>query len=271
MIKVSRRAVVPTAAVALAASAVLIFIVVRVLTPTTNPSPASPVGIPGLWHRVWSDDFSGSSLDASKWSTGWFGSGVTGPVNTAEIGCYDPAQVAVSGGNLNLTAVAKAQTVNGKLYPYTSGLVTTMGKFAFAYGVLEARIYLPGADAQIANWPAFWANGTGPAPATGELDVMEGRGGAATYHFHSLAGSPGGLVPGDFAGWHTYAADWQPGVVTYYYDGHEVGQITTGITSSPMYLVLNYGVGATYGGPISTPATMRIDYVKVWKSGTSRA
>jgi len=268
VIKVSRRAVVSTAAVALAVSAVLILIVVRVLTQTTNSS-ASPVGIPGSWHRVWSDDFSGSALDTTKWSTGWFGSGVTAPVNTAEIGCYDPAQVAVSGGNLNLTAIAKAQTVNGKLYPYTSGLVSTMDTFSFTYGVLEARIYLPGAEAKIANWPAFWANGTGASPASGELDVMEGRGGAATYHFHATAGSSGGIVPGDFTGWHTYAADWQPGVVTYYYDGKKVGQITSGITAGPMYLILNYGIG-TYGGPISTPATMRVDYVRVWKSGTSR-
>ena len=71
-------------------------------------------------------------------------------------------------------------------------------------------------------------------------------------------------MSGDFTGWHTYAADWQPGVVTYYYDGTEVGQITTGITSSPMYLILNDAVGGA-GGQVVTPSTMQVDYVRVWQ------
>jgi len=236
-------------------------------TPVTTEQPGTatgPTGIPGNWHPAWSDDFSGSSLDTSKWSTGWFGGGVTVPVNSYEQECYDPSQVTVSGGDLNLTAIAKAQTVNGTTYPDTSGMVTTMGKFSFTYGAVEARINLSGTNGKVDNWPAFWADGTGTWPMTGELDVMEGLGGNAAFHFHSPAGGPGGDVAGNFTGWHTYAADWQPGVVTYYYDGQEVGQITTGITSSPMYLILNYAVGGA-GGRVVTPSTMQVDYVRVWQ------
>ena len=90
-------------------------------------------------------------------------------------------------------------------------MVTTIGKFSFTYGAVEARIYLTGTSGKINNWPAFWADGTGAWPATGELDVMEGLGGSAAYHFHSPSGGPGSNVSGDFTGWHTYAADWQPG------------------------------------------------------------
>ncbi len=230
---------------------------------TSSSASPSPVGVPGNWHLTWSDEFNGSALDTTKWSTGWFGSGVTGPVNSYEQECYDPSQVSVADGDLNLAAIAKPQTVHGTTYPVTSGMVTTMGKFTFTYGVVEARIYLPGTNGQIDDWPAFWADGTGAWPMTGELDVMEGLGGSAAYHFHSPAGGPGASVSGNFTGWHTYAADWQPGVVTYYYDGKQVGQITTGITSSPMYLILNEAVGGA-GSPIVTPATMRVDYVRVW-------
>ena len=189
---------------------------------------------------------------------------MTPPINSQEQDCYDPAQVTIGGGNLNLTATARAQTVNGRSYPYTSGIVTTMGKFTFTYGAVEARINLSGTNGKIDNWPAFWADGTGTWPMTGELDVMEGLGGYAAYHFHSPSGGPGADVSGNYTGWHTYAADWQPGMVTYYYDGHEVGQITTGITSSPMFLILNDAVGGQ-GGQVTTPSTMQVDYVRVWQ------
>jgi beta-glucanase (GH16 family) len=224
----------------------------------------APTGIPGAWQLTWSDEFSEGGLDTSKWTTGWFGSGVTQPINSAEIGAYGPRQVAVDGGTLSLTATAATQVVNGRMYPYTSGLVSTYGKLSFTYGVVEARIYLPGSGGSIANWPAFWADGMGTWPTTGELDVMEGMRGQAAYHFHSPAGGPGADVAGTFTGWHTYAADWQPGVVTYYYDGHRVGSIRTGITNSPMYLILNYGLDNTYGGAIHTPDAMKVDYVRVW-------
>jgi len=223
-----------------------------------------PIGVPGAWRLTWSDEFAGRRLNRSKWSTGWFGSGVTRPINSTEISAYGPRQVAVGGGTLSLTATSSTQIVNGTRYPYTSGLVSTHGKFGFRYGVVEARIYLPGSGGRVANWPAFWADGMGTWPSTGELDVMEGLRGQAAYHFHSPVGGPGADVAGNFTGWHTYAADWQPGIVTYYYDGHRVGSIHAGITHSPMYLILNYGLDNTHGGAIRTPDAMKVDYVRVW-------
>jgi len=226
-----------------------------------------PLGIPGTWTLVFSDEFGAASLDTTKWQPGWFGSGITPPVNpSSEQACYDSNQVSVSGGTLNLSAIASRCTVNGTTYPDRSGMVTTLNSFTYTYGALEARIYLPGSAGTIDNWPAFWADGTGAWPTTGENDVVEGLGGLASYHFHSPAGGPGNSVAGDFTGWHTYAADWEPGLATYYYDGAPVGQITTGITSSPMFIILNYGISRTFGGPTSVPQTMKVDYVRVWQT-----
>ena len=167
-----------------------------------------------------------------------------------------------------MTAITKAQVVNGKTYPYTTGAITTNGKFSFTYGAIEARIYLPGSGGTIDNWPSFWTDGQS-WPTDGEMDIAEGLGGGASYHFHwGTPSSPqqsGSPVAGDFTGWHTYAANWQPGRVDFYYDGARVGTITTGITSSPMYIILNYAVSQTFGGPIVTPATMKVDYVRVWQ------
>ncbi|WP_370369797.1 family 16 glycosylhydrolase [Catenulispora sp. GP43] len=231
---------------------------------TSAPASAGPLGISGSWRNVFSDSFANdSALDTTKWSTGWNASGITRPPNWSEDDCYDPAQVSVTGGTLNLTAIQKAVNC-GQAKDYTSGLVNTNGKFNFTYGAMEARIYLPaGSDGKIANWPAFWADGQN-WPTDGETDVMEGLTGDACYHFHSTAGGPGGCASGNYTGWHTYGADWEPGSVTYYYDGVKVGQITTGITSVPQYLILNNAVGG-YGGTTLAPSTMKVDYVKVWQ------
>ena len=54
------------------------------------------------WSLLFDSEFNGSSLDTSQWSTGWFGSGITQPVNSYEQECYDPAQVSVANGEARL-------------------------------------------------------------------------------------------------------------------------------------------------------------------------
>jgi hypothetical protein len=218
--------------------------------------------------EVFRDDFSGTALNKSKWRPNWFGTtdgAVTKPVNTEEQGCYDPAQVSVSGGYLHLNAVARScRATNGVTYPYASGIVQTKDHFTFKYGYIEARIWTAPGTGAIRNWPAFWANGTGVHPITGELDVFEGLAGKACWHFHYSGGEPGGCsTKANPSGWHTYAAEWRPGVVTYFYDGVQVGKITSGITASPMYLILNLGVSSTVSGPVSVPSEMLVDYIRV--------
>ena len=232
--------------------------------PGAGSAPA-PLGVAGSWGLKFDDEFSGTSLNGNQWTPGWFGTGVTNPVDSSEIEANDSSQVSVSGGNLHLTAVAKTDTApNGTTYSYASGLVSSNGKFQFTYGVMEARMYLPPTTSgTVANWPAFWADGTGQWPATGELDVMEGLSGRAAYHFHSPSGGPGKDVSGAWTGWHTFAANWQPGVVTYYYDGTDVGSITTGITSSPMYVIVNNAIQNSETPVV--PADVQVDYVRVWQ------
>ncbi len=214
---------------------------------------------------MFSDEFNGSALDTSKWTPGWFGSGITGPINSAETACYDSSQVTVPGdGSLHLPLTSKPATCGGATRPYSGALVSSNGKYQYTYGYLEVRAYLPAAaTGAIANWPATWSDGQS-WPADGENDTMEGLGGQACYHFHSPAGGPGACANGGYTAWHIFASDWQPGSVTYYYDGVKVGQITTGITTSPQYLILNYTQGS-WGGPTSVPAVMLVDYVRVWQ------
>ena len=224
-----------------------------------------PVGVSGAWHTVFGDEFNGTSLDTSKWTRGWFGTGITGPVNSAETACYDDSLVTVPGdGSLHLPLISKSSTCGGTARPYSGALVSSTGKFQYTYGYYEVRAYLPAASTgAIADWPAVWSDGQS-WPTDGENDTMEGLGGQACYHFHFPAGGPGACANGNYTGWHIFGSDWEAGSVTYYYDGVKVGQITTGITASPQYLILDYTQGQ-YGGPTSVPALMQVDYVRVWQ------
>jgi len=175
--------------------------------------------------------------------------------------------VSVSGGNLVLEAVAavpQCHAATGEYYDFRSGLVETANHFTFSSGTLSARIWTEPGSGPIVNWPAFWADGTGTWPQTGELDVFEGLSGRPCFHFHSPSGGPGGCASGG-SGWHVYSATWGAGTVTYSYDGVQVGQITSGITSAPMFLILDLGISSPghYGGDLSVPATMLVDWVRV--------
>ena len=229
-----------------------------------NPQPYGQVG--GNWNLIFDSEFNGSSLNTSKWSTGWFGSGVTVGPNSLEQECMDPAQVSVANGELDLTAIQKTETCGGVTQPYTSGMVTTNGHFNFTYGYMEARVWLPG-SAGVADWPAFWL--IGPSwPASGEIDVMEGLGGLVQAHLHASSSSMGPLTgTGTFTGgWHTFGANWQPGSITFYYDGISIGTFTSLVPSAPMYLILNMSLSTAITSPNVAPADMRVDYVRVWQN-----
>jgi len=225
--------------------------------------PLSNSPIDSTWKLTFDDEF--NSLNTNHWGTNWLGApgAITKPINSAEQAAYDPAEVSVSGGYLHLGTDYKTVNVGGKTYDMVGGIVQSNDHFQQAYGYFEARIYLPGTGGNINNWPAFWLDGQS-WPADGELDVMEGLSGKAGWHFHSPAGGPGATSPADFTGWHTYGALWEPGSVTYYYDGVEVGKIASGITSSPMYLILNNGISDSIGGPTHVGSDMLVDYVHVY-------
>jgi len=247
--------------------AIIAVVVTLVLQGSSGSSGvAAPSYVPGKWTNKFNDDFTGSSLNTKVWSTGWYGSGETNPVSDLEDDCYDPSQVVQSGGVLSLNLIKKATSCDGG-NDYSTGAVSTAGKYTFTYGLVEARIWVPASQGQVANWPAFWTDGR-HWPADGEIDIAEGLGGQMCAHLHNSEHPSGigpGCPPGLYAGgWHTFAVDWEPSSLTFYYDGKDIGSVTQGVTSAPMFLVLDYATG-TAGGPTLAPATMKVDYVRVWQ------
>jgi beta-glucanase (GH16 family) len=219
---------------------------------------------------IFADEFSGNTLNTKYWTPGWFGVGDTAPVQSDDLAADSSENVSVSDGSLNLELKKQPIRVDGKTYPFTGALVSSNGKFSFAYGAIEFRAYVPVSVAgTVANWPALWTDGRN-WPVDGEDDIFEGIDGWASYHFHSGApgssGSPnnGSAVSTKFFGWHTFGADWQPGIVRYYYDGKLVGTITKGVTGAPQYIVMANSLGP--GSPLAAGDTdFRVAWVRVWK------
>ena len=177
-----------------------------------------------------------------------------------------PANVQVNNGELDLVLSRVPSWCNGKQKPWTSGMVTTDGKFQFTYGVMEARIWVPGpAGGPTQDWASFWAVGQSWL-ADGELDVVETFGQPCSYYHAPGLRGLGLCVPGRWTGsWHTFSADWEKGSVTFYYDGRQVWRDTRRIASAPLYLVLGLG---TWYGHAGVAGTERVQYVKVWQAGS---
>jgi beta-glucanase (GH16 family) len=84
---------------------------------TPTPSTTGPVGIGGNWNLKWSDEFTASSVDLTKWRKGRPSEAAGGHHGYAyddknkELGFYLPNQVSVRDGNLVLTAAKRKLNV----------------------------------------------------------------------------------------------------------------------------------------------------------------
>ena len=74
------------------------------------------------------------------------------------------------------------------------------------------------------------------------------------------------------SGYHLFQMLWAPGQVTFYIDNVETASFTTNVPAEPMFLMLNFDVGAAPAGwgvdPNSltpTTATFNVDYVRVYQ------
>lgn len=189
------------------------------------------------WQLVWSDEFSGSSIDENKWN---FEVNCAGGGNQ-EQQCYTDSSdnAFVSDGSLKIVALPAEE---GAEKPYTSARLNTKYKGDFKYGRIEVRAKMPFGQG---TWPAVWMMPTdevyGGWPKSGEIDIVEAVNLKAadaegnpeshvygTLHYgrdapqNSSSGKayklPDGANPAD--DFHTYTIEWQEGEIRWYVDGY---------------------------------------------------
>lgn len=252
--------------------------------PASGPQASflSGPAVPGRWRLVFADDFSGGSLDSSRWVTcyDWNVNGCTNSGNH-ELEWYTPEQVAVRNGAVTLTSVRKSTIgSDGKVYSWASGMLSTgrpswtaRPRFTFTYGYAEATIKMPSTSAM---FPAFWLL-TADETVRPEVDIAELIA-SHTYalmnlHWTTSAGThaqaPRTFGPLDYsAGYHNFAVDWEPEAITWYIDGVARYSVTDRlvIPTGPMELLFTLAVGFPGPPPAAVwTASMSIKHVRIWQ------
>lgn len=234
---------------------------------------------------VWSDEFSGTSLDLGKWEP-QIGDGcdinLCGWGNN-ELQWYKAENATVSDGTLKITA--KKERVRSR--QYTSARLRTKNLGDFTYGRFEARIKLPEGQGL---WPAFWMLPTdevyGGWPQSGEIDILETKGQSTnviygTIHFgdpwpnNRFTGESFLNRFGKFSqDFHVFALEWEPGEIRWYVDDtHSSTKTVDDLRGHSwpfdqrFHLLLNMAVGGTFvGNPDDSifPRSLEVDYVRVY-------
>jgi beta-glucanase (GH16 family) len=208
----------------------------------TTPPIASPSG---SWRCSFDDEFSGTSLDTTKWqpqltSTSGYS---TGPLFSQVCYVDNTNTISESGGDLSLSVTAVSPPVNcaqagnsGFTTSYEGGMIDSYQRFSQEYGYFQVRAEMlpasvPGLQETLWLYPE---NLTlyGPWPDSGEIDYAEffsnyPTADVPTFHYPGSVIDPnataatGCHVAGDTTAgqFNTYALSWTPTTLTTYFNG----------------------------------------------------
>lgn len=221
------------------------------------------------WTLTFHDEFDGVKLDSKKWIDSYPDNARTHSNNEQQYYAEDGWEV--KGGHIRF----KAEKRRKGGMPYTSGMISSYGKFAQAFGWFEIRAKFPKGKGM---WPAFWLLPESKAWPP-EIDVLEILGHEPdkvymTNHYNNAKNEheyKGDSFKGpDFsADYHTFAVEWSPQAIVWYVDGKERYRTAENIPSVPMYVLANLAVGGDWPGMPDAktvfPAYMDVDYIRVYK------
>ena len=261
---------------------------VATATDACGVQPLKADGTP--WRCTFVDNFSGRTLDRTKWTPQTAFASGTAAVHA----CYrdDPANVDVKNGAMYLKLVklsAPAPCGLPGLSPtrYQSGSVTTWHQFSQQYGRFEARTKsfatsYPGLHEAFWMWPDDRYGSTSPWPYSGEIDISETFSvhpglSASTLHYSADAlGLQQGLTMDVCAAsrgvWNTYRLEWSPSRIEFFVNGRSCLVNTSGDAAFRKRYIMTFtqGIGPVDMGNMPTaqtpmPASYQVDYVRVWQ------
>lgn len=281
------------------AAAILVTVIVpaKCFVPEAQAKTTEKASASKEYSLVWSDDFSGNSLDTDKWNyelhePGWVNNELQRYTDSID-------NIYVKDGNLVIQPIKKEDAATGKT-SYTSGRINTRGKGDFKYGKIEIRAKLPKGQG---IWPAIWMMPTreelyGGWPKCGEIDIMELLGNEPSKVYQTLHYSKTGidvqsqgsktLSSGDFSDdYHVFSLEWLPDKISFYVDGKLTKTETRWYTSTDgagiitypapfdqeFNIILNVAVGGNWpGNPDASTdfskAKLLVDYVKVYQKAS---
>ena len=171
---------------------------------------------------------------------------------------------------------------------WKSGKIHTARKIGFKHGRIEVQAKMPSG---VGTWPALWLLGAnlldGIAwPHCGEIDILENTGAhpfqiQGTIHADGYFGengltkiiqSPDALADQ----FHTYAINWTPDYIEWFYDDHSYNRINRRDVESAgkswpfnqeFYLIMNLAIGGWFAGAVDEKlerAELQINSIKYY-------
>ena len=254
-------------------------------SPNTEASTPADIDL-SLYDLTFSDEFNGTTLDASKWNTSLFDPDV---VILDQLQYYvdtqDEEQIfdtpfSFDGQNLTISATLTPdeQRAEANEQAYLSGILSTRNKLDITYGYIEARVDV---EEGRGIWPSLWMLASGGDGLLPEVYILEHDGGRPDSVFHNynyvdeegLLRSPGQqeiAATGFSDNFHTVGLKWSPEELLFYIDGEASYRIIGDkVPAEDMYLIFSLAIGGIWtGAPDATtpiPAKFSIDYIRVYQ------
>lgn len=235
----------------------------------------------GKWTLVWDDDFNGPALDQTKWTTG---EGSDYSTYRRAVQTISRENITIQDGCLTLVNNYKSWRDNrmNDTVNLTSGQIATADRYAWTYGRFEIRAKLPPGEGIIsyaslrpvdgtlsreillmmmsgANWNTIFAhNNWGTKMIRHYIEEDQSVEGYTNY----------------LDGFHTFALEWEPGVIRWYVDNINIYQTNRNVPETPFSLTVGTTAGNLslyYHIPTSNritadfPQYFTVDWVRIYQ------
>lgn len=233
------------------------------------------------WVLVWSDEFTGNTLNADTWTRC-----TRGKPDWKNTMSDDPSLLVVKDGILHLRGIVNKNKKDDPA-PYLTAGITSRGKYSFLYGKVQIRARFKCAQGA---WPALWMLGANRQwPANGEIDLMEhlnfDHKVYQTVHSEYTLKHKGkthkhsSTAPINPDNWNTYGCEWDADKIVFTVNGKptftyprvpEKGEKQWPF-NQPFYFILSMQIGGKWvnktgpTNPAHYPAEMEIDWIRVYQ------